>query len=278
MFELRCTVRNCFQLLSQRDNGLFCPAGHHFDRAKQGYWNLLQPQDRRSSKPGDSDEAVLARQRWLARGYAINLVNILRPWTQFGPVEPAAGQRRILDLGCGEGSFGPALFPGDANGYCGIDLSKRAIKLAARTWPEATWVLANADRTLPAADASVNRIVSLFGRRPANEIDRVLTPGGICLIAVPGEDDLIELRDEIQATGIRRSRWETVVNEMSTAGLEYVDHQLWQQQVALEANSIADALAMTYRAVRHSQQRRLGSLSAMNVTLSADIILLRQRG
>lgn len=67
MFELRCTVRDCRELLSRRDNGLFCAAGHHFDRAKQGYWNLLQPQDRKSANPGDSEQAVLARHRWLVR-------------------------------------------------------------------------------------------------------------------------------------------------------------------------------------------------------------------
>jgi 23S rRNA (guanine745-N1)-methyltransferase len=168
------------------------------------------------------------------------------------------------------------LFPAEADGYCGIDLSKRAIKLASRRWPEATWVLANADRILPAADASVDRVISLFGRRPAKEIGRVLGPGGTCLIAVPGEDDLIELREQVQETGIRRSRWETVVDEMSAAGLNHVEHRLWQQRVDLEPDAIADALAMTYRAARHSQQIRLESLSAMNVTLSADVILLRQ--
>ena len=277
MFELRCTVRNCFELLRYRDGALFCAAGHHFDRAKQGYWNLLQPQDRRSANPGDADEAVMARHRWLSRGYADDLIAGLRPLIQIQPTSNPAQVPRILDLGCGEGSFGPALFPDHPTGYCGIDLSKRAIKLAARQWPPATWVLANADRTLPAADASVDRIVSLFGRRPAAEIDRVLAPGGICLIAVPGEEDLIELREQVQETGVRRSRWESVAEELSVAGLEFIAHEHWEQSVDLNAEAIADALAMTYRAVRFSQQSRLESLSAMNVTLSADIILVRHR-
>src|SRR6056297_2895831 len=113
MFELLCTVRNCGQLLQLREDGLFCAAGHHFDRSKQGYWNLLQPQDRRSRNPGDADAAVVARHRWLSRGYADSLIDSLREWV--GPQsQEQPGQRRILDLGCGEGSFGPALFPSDA--------------------------------------------------------------------------------------------------------------------------------------------------------------------
>lgn len=276
MFELRCTVRNCTELLKRHDNTLRCDVGHHFDRAKAGYWSLLQPQDRKSLKPGDCDDAVLARHRWLKRGHATGLVEALRPWIQ----SPTDGYDwrsiRTLDLGCGEGSFGPALFSDNPNGYCGIDLSKRAIKLAARGWPEATWVLANADRTLPAADGSVNQVISLFGRRPAQEISRVLVCDGNCIIAVPGQEDLIELRESVQQEGHRRSRWEAVVDELSAAGLQFVEHLNWRQHVELEPDAITDALAMTYRAVRRSQQTRAESLTAMNVTLAADLILLRR--
>lgn len=276
MFELRCTVRKCPELLHRRGNGLYCEVGHHFDQSKEGYWNLLQPQDKRSLKPGDGDAAVLARHRWLARGYAAGLIEVLLPWIANSPSTDPIQPVRTLDLGCGEGSFGPALFPDDAEGYCGIDLSKRAIKLAVRGWPAATWILANADRFLPAADASVHRVVSLFGRRPVAEIRRVLAPTGICIIAVPGEDDLIELREQVQQSGHRRSRWERVVEEMEGAGLECVERRRWQHRFELEPDAIADALAMTYRAGRQSEQARAASLSAMKVTLSADLMRFRR--
>ena len=278
MFQLRCTVRDCQQLLEQRERELVCRADHHFDQAKQGYWNLLQPQDKKSKNPGDSEDAVLARHRWLQHGHAISLIETLRPW--FAATGTRANQeganQRTLDLGCGEGSFGPALFSNEADSYCGIDLSKRAIKLAARGWPDATWVLANADRVLPAADQSVQRVISLFGRRPVSEIHRVLVPGGICVVAVPGEDDLIELREQVQQAGHRRSRWEMIADDMSHVGVEVVEQKHWRRNVKLEPDAIADALAMTYRAVRHSQKSRLDAVQAMNVTLAADLLLLRR--
>lgn len=277
MFELRCTVRKCCELLQPLDRGLHCSAGHHFDQAKQGYWNLLQPQDKRSLHPGDNDDAVLARHRWLARGHAAGLIESLQPWIEVPPVTGPGDRVRTVDLGCGEGSFGPALFSADPGGYCGVDLSKRAIKLAVRGWPEATWVLANADRILPLADASVHRVVSLFGRRPVAEIGRVLAPGGTCIVAVPGEEDLIELRERVQLAGHRRSRWEAVVEEMSASGLECIEQKQWLSRVELQPDEILDALTMTYRAGRHSQQARLESLTAMKVTLAADLIFLRRR-
>ncbi|EMI57967.1 methyltransferase domain-containing protein [Rhodopirellula sallentina] len=272
MFELRCTVRNCQNTLVPSDAGLTCDARHHFDRAKQGHWNLTQPQDRKSKTPGDCDDAVMARHRWLARGHAEGLVAELSPWIE---KKGADKTFRTLDLGCGEGYFGPALFSDEPDGYCGIDLSKTAIKLAARRWPAATWVLANADRELPVADASVDRIVSLFGRRPITEIQRCLSPEGICVIAVPGEEDLIELREHVQQAGHRRRRGDMIIEEMEGTGLRCVEQRTWKHQVTLDSDAIHDALAMTYRAVRHSQQARLSSIDTMDVTLAADLLLFR---
>lgn len=271
MLELRCTVRNCHDTLVRTETGLRCAAGHHFDRAKEGYWNLTQPQDKKSANPGDHRDAVLARHRWLERGHAEGLITALRPW-----VPESYPGLSILDLGCGDGTFGPSLFRDHASEFCGIDLSKPAIKLAAKRWPEATWVLANADRGLPVLDASVDCVVSLFGRRPATEISRVLSPNGCCIVAVPSEDDLIELREQVQKEGKRRSRVEAIVQELSRCGLQCVDQKQWTAQVEVGPDEIADALAMTYRAGRKSEQRRVASIDATKVTLGADLMLFKR--
>jgi len=136
-------------------------------------------------------------------------------------------------------------------------------------------VLANADRVLPVTDNSVGRVVSLFGRRPVEEIARVLTDDGVCVVAVPGEEDLIELRERVQNEGRRRSRWELVVDAMSAAGLALVEHRLWTQSVDLDVEEISDALAMTYRAVRKSQRDRLEAVGCMKVTLAADLMMFK---
>jgi 23S rRNA (guanine745-N1)-methyltransferase len=269
MFQLRCTVRGCSHLLKLQQRGLFCQSGHHFDQPKGGYWNLLQPQDKKSATPGDTEDAVMARHRWLQRGHAAGLIESLVPWAD----AITTNSRRVMDLGCGEGTFGPALFGDGATNYCGVDLSKRAIRLAAKRWPAGTWVLANADRFLPAADQSVDYIVSLFGRRPIREIVRVLKPGGQCIVAVPGQDDLIELRQRVQQAGHRRSRWEIVAEEMEAVGLKLQQHRLWLTRVELPPDAIADALAMTYRAVRKSQHSLADQLQTMTVSLAADLML-----
>ena len=271
MLELRCTVRNCGQSLVLSEAGLGCRAGHHFDRAKEGYWNLTQPQDKKSTNPGDNRDAVMARHRWLRRGHTAGLVTELKEWVASCSSE-SSPTMRVLDLGCGDGSFGPLMFPSHATGFCGIDLSRSAIKLAAKHWPEATWVLANADRGLPVMDASVDCVVSLFGRRPVAEIHRVLTQAGACMVAVPAEDDLIELREAVQKRGVRRSRTDAIVEEMHDHGLSCVDQKQWKTQVEIGTEEIEEALAMTYRARRWSEKSRISSLETTKVTLAADLM------
>ncbi len=278
MFELSCSVRNCLRPLTLRDNGLFCDASHHFDRARQGYWNLLQPQDSRSADPGDSEDAVTARNSWLARGHVAGLIAMLRTWVLVAANqrESIANPKRALDLGCGEGTFGQALFADRAWEYCGIDLSKRAIRLATRTWPDATWVLANADRTLPVASESVDYVISLFGRRPISEVVHGAKPGGYFCVAVPGETDLIELREQVQASGHRRSRTEVIVADLEPRGMRCIESARWEHSAHLSPDAIAEALAMTYRAVRFSQQAVAAQLNEMDVTLSADLLLFQK--
>lgn len=271
MFQLSCSVRNCGQALLRTDSGLTCPRGHCFDRAKQGYYNLLQPQDSRSVIPGDRDEAVEARQRWLARGLMTSLIDMLRLWCG-AALQNAGTNNQVLDLGCGEGTFGVALFGEKPHTFCGVDLSRRAIRMATKRWPTATWVQANADRRLPALDGNTGLILSLFGRRPIAEIKRSLAPTGSCIVAVPATTDLIELREQIQQEGRERNRSEAIVRQFAEGGLQLCDRALWQHRPTLDQAAIADALAMTYRAVRHSQQQRLANVDSMTVTLSAELM------
>lgn len=59
----------CSAALGEVDNGVACPAGHRFDRARQGYLNLLPVQHKKSLDPGDNAAMVEARRRGLRPGY-----------------------------------------------------------------------------------------------------------------------------------------------------------------------------------------------------------------
>lgn len=59
----------CQAPLSRLDNGVVCPAGHRFDRARQGYLNLLPVQHKNSRDPGDNQAMVEARRDFLDAGH-----------------------------------------------------------------------------------------------------------------------------------------------------------------------------------------------------------------
>lgn len=67
---LVCPV--CGQPLLEGAHGADCPSGHHYDRAREGYLNLL-----RTSKPGrstgDPKEAARSRRAFLDKGYYLPL-------------------------------------------------------------------------------------------------------------------------------------------------------------------------------------------------------------
>ncbi|MFP5340714.1 MAG: putative RNA methyltransferase, partial [Gammaproteobacteria bacterium] len=59
----------CQAPLSALDNGVVCAANHRFDRARQGYLNLLPVQHKNSRDPGDNQAMVEARRRFLDGGH-----------------------------------------------------------------------------------------------------------------------------------------------------------------------------------------------------------------
>jgi 23S rRNA (guanine745-N1)-methyltransferase len=271
MPTLLCPVRTCGSPLTRGERAFRCPRGHSFDIARSGYCNLLQPQDSKSKNPGDPKEAVLARRRFLEAGHGDFLAAALLETFDALPLPP---RPTALDVGCGEGFFlGGLAREREIEGH-GIDLSVPAIDLAARRWPDLSWFVVNADRTLPYADASFDLALSLTARRNAPELRRILKPGGRLLVTIPGEDDLIELREAVQGEGVRRDRVPSVTAELSEHfALE--SHRSLRRRAHLDADSLRDLLASTYRGARRSERERAEDLAALEVTFSLDLLIFR---
>lgn len=269
---LRCTVRGCGHALAPSGGALRCPAGHAFDRAREGYWNLLQPQDRRSADPGDRREALDARRRWLARGFADGLVGTLRGVVDRCALVPGG---LAVDLGCGEGTIVSRVLSGRGLAVVGVDLSAIAIRMAARLDPSIAWVVANADRAIPVPDGAARLVLSIFGRRPPSEIARVLAPGGNFVAAVPAADDLAELRAAVQGEAVRRDRAAEAIAALAPP-LALVSRTAWRSRAVHDREAAADALLMGYRGARTKERERRDALGTLDVTLAAEILVFRR--
>ena len=257
--------------MARRERSLICANGHSFDLARSGYCNLLQPQDRRSRQPGDPREAVESRRRLLDAGYGEPLLQALLEEIDALALRPGAA---ILDVGCGEGTHIGTIWRERQIEAHGMDLSTAAIDLAARRYPEVTWIIANADRFLPYADGSFDVALSIDARLPPAELRRILRPAGRLLVAVPAPDDLIELRAAVLGRGVLRDRLARVTGVLS--GHFELEHRgAIRRTVRLGPDTARDALAATYRGSRTSRVERIEALSALDVTLSHDLARFR---
>jgi 23S rRNA (guanine745-N1)-methyltransferase len=249
-----------------------CERGHSFDRARSGYWNLLQPQDRRSLAAGDAREVALARRRLYERGLQAPLATALID--ALGARGVARGAA-ALDLGCGEGSLSSEVARALGLDLVGLDLSGPAIELAARRAPEHTWVVANGDRRLPFPDGELALALSITGRRSRDELARVLAPGGWLALALPAPDDLAELRAALAGQAHALAPARAVEDEL--AGAFALEHaRSVRATLVFDAEGIADLCRISYRGARSREQERLAGVTQLEVSASWRVHLLRR--
>lgn len=103
----------------------------------------------------------------------------------------------LLDCGCGEGHSLGALSDAYAGTFYGVDISKEAIRCAAKRYKKANWMVANVMRSLPFANQSLDGILSVLAPRNPVEFSRILKPDGVLVLGVPGLNHLIEVRTEL---------------------------------------------------------------------------------
>jgi len=270
---LICPVRGCDGILAWEKSQVMCPQGHHFDRAKSGYCNLLQVQERRSKHPGDSKPAVQARRRSLERGLGGSLLAAIADRVASWGLTPEAV---VLDAGCGEGYYLGALVERFGFEGWGVDISSAAIDAAARLYPRVQWVVANADRPMPFAEGGLDLVTSITARKNPEEFHRLLKPGGHLLVVVAHEDDQKELRGLLFGDLPDSDRAGATVSAFE-ALFELEDERVVSSRTLLDPPALKDLLAGSYRGERFSAKEGLAELKALEVTLAYRVLSFRRR-
>jgi 23S rRNA (guanine745-N1)-methyltransferase len=253
---LLCPVRDCHLALVREERRLLCARGHSFDVARRGYINLLQPQERKSTQPGDTVAAVAGRRRLHDLGVTAPLLRTI------AEILVASPRDTVLDAGCGDGFYLGTLARQTGFRAHGVDISIPAIDAAARRYPEGEWVVANADRFVPYADRSFTIVLSITARMNGGEFRRVLRDDGRLLVAIPSPDDLIELR------GAGRDRVARTV-ETFAPHFTLADRRRTATTTDLDAAAVHDVLHSIYRPLRSRPAE------AMRLTFSLDLLLFR---
>ena len=243
-----------------------CARGHSFDLAKEGYANLLLSHQRRSSHPGDDDNMIQARRRFFDSGAFDPLTNLIL----HSSFITQRSSLSLLDCGCGEGHFLGALSESRAGQFFGVDVSKEAIRCAAKRCRKAKWIVANAMRKLPFADETLDAILSILAPRNPEEFARILKPDGALILGVPGPNHLIELRSRLAANaGDFDEKADEAAAKCAPHFLE-THRDLLSYAQLLNAAQIADLIQMTPIFWCSSPEAKAGvqQLTELNVTVS----------
>ncbi|MCW2902861.1 MAG: rRNA ((1)-)-methyltransferase [Streptosporangiaceae bacterium] len=207
--HLVCPV--CGQGLLESDRALRCGAGHAFDIARQGYVNLLPG----GARPGTADTPEMARSReaFLGAGHFQPLMRLLADRVedmahgQAGATSPAC----VLDAGAGTGEYLSAVLDRlpEATGMA-MDISKHALRRAARAHPRIGAVVWDVWRPFPVADSSMAAVLNVFAPRNGAEFRRVLRPGGALFVVTPTARHLETLVEPLGLLSVDQRKAERV--------------------------------------------------------------------
>ena len=233
----------CAAPLTDEGTALRCGAGHSFDRARQGYVNLLTVQQKHSLHPGDTREMVLARRSFLQEGYYAPIAQKLRELTeQFAP-----DAQSVLDVGCGEGYYLSHLT--QIPNRVGIDISKEAVRCAAGRDKQAQWYTATASH-LPFSDGSFDCLLSMFALTMEEEFARVLGEKGIFIQVLAGENHLPALKQIIYPTILEKEKQIPIPKGFSLLHRECLEFDFTLDN----AEHVAQLLSMTPHVWRISKE------------------------
>lgn len=257
--RLRCPV--CGEPLAEAGDtrGLRCPRRHTFDIARQGYVNLLAG---RAPHAGDTAEMVAARADFLAAGhYDLISAALARAATEAAASYRAARSRPaaartpadgaglgvhplIVDAGAGTGRHLAAVLAAlpDAVGLA-LDVSKPALRRAARAHERGAAALADTWQRLPLADASAAVLLNVFAPRNGAEFRRVLDPAGALLVVTPAEDHLAELVGRLGLLRVDPAKARRVADNLGGHFTEMVASE-HRRELRLTAPEVATLVGM----------------------------------
>ncbi len=250
-----------------------CASRHTFDRARQGYTNLLT--GRAAGQHGDNSEMIAARRRFLDGGYYAPLCHAL--------IREASGlflqNGHVLDAGCGEGYYTNALLealsPLYAHGW-GIDISREALRAACQREAVKSGRLslfAAGVYEMPFADNAFDMVINFFAPLATEEYLRVLTDRGVLIMAIPAARHLWEMKAILYDTPR-----ENEVADFALDGFTLLsDTRVTCPMNLPDAETIAALFSMTpyYYRTPAAGRARLAALSHLSVT--ADFHLLAYR-
>lgn len=257
---------------------------HPFDVARQGYVNLLPVQQKRSKAPGDSQQSIEARKRFLNAEHYQPLNDLIcQKMTALLMAKKASLKQKNkpinwLDIGCGEGYYTQAMAQTGMDMLIAADISKPAVVELARTskalgrlwyqgaeeakedgtYTAAIYPLVTSAAHLPLRAHSIDGISSIFSPILPEAFNEVLSDEGYLIIAKPDIGHLATMREAL-FDDVREHDSDKFLDELAPYFQLLETHHV-SSKLSLAAEALAGLMTMTpyaYRARSEKRQRLL---------------------
>ncbi len=259
-----------------RDGGcLRCHNGHAFDIARQGYVSLL-PAEAKGGR-GDTAAMVRARDDFLAAGHFAGLAGALAQAADV--TRSGAPPGCVADVGAGTGYYLSAVLdrmPGRAG--LALDISRFAVRRAARAHPRIGAVTCDAWLRLPVAGAAAAVVLNVFAPRNGAELRRILDPAGRLIVVTPQPDHLAELIRPLGLLAVGQRKDERLTTTLGP-GFELAGRREHRVRPSLDHRGVAALAAMgpsAWHAEPAALSARIGQLpDRVPVTLAVTLSVFR---
>lgn len=268
--NFKCPV--CGNLLQEDNKTLKCENNHCFDKAKQGYVNLLQSQKSSKKRHGDDTIMVKARQDFLEKGYYEKLCDaLINAVVKNTPQNNAV----IADLGCGECWYTERVYNALENPTVfGIDISKHALIAGSKRCKALKLTVASTS-DIPLPDDSCDAVICVFAPYSEEEVLRILKRGGVFIKAFPLEEHLIDLKSVIYDKPYKNEVSITFDCAFEQRSLDFVKYE-----IELDSNEdIMNLFRMTpyYYKTGKNDQQKLEKLEKLKTKTEFGVIVLKKQ-
>jgi 23S rRNA (guanine745-N1)-methyltransferase len=262
---------------TKANGALRCRSGHSFDIARQGYVSLLPAGWRGDA--GDTVAMVQARERFLGAGHFAPLATRL---AELAEQHLPDGPGCVVDVGAGTAHYLAAVLERlpDRVGLA-LDVSKHALRRAARAHDRIGAVACDVWHGLPVADDAAVVALNVFAPRNATELARILHDAGRLLVVTPTRRHLVELVSALDLVVVDEHKAQRLAAQLDPY-FEPLDRHEVIATMSLPRDDVAAVVAMgpsAWHVDTDELRERVRQLpEPMSVTLSITVGVYRPLG
>lgn len=254
-----------------------CTAGHAFDVARQGYVNLHGGPANKMT--GDTAAMVQARAAFLDAGHYAGVADALE--TACSRPSAVASSGCVVDVGAGTGYYLRRVLE-RLDGMVGLalDVSRYAVRRAARAHPRIGAVACDVWEALPVRSGAAAVVLSLFAPRNGAEFHRILRADGLCVVVTPTVAHLAELVCSLGLLTVDRCKQERLSQQLGPYFTE-LERDTVEMTLELGHGAVMNLAAMgptAWHTPRESMLKRIALLpDPVTVTVAVDLSLHRPK-